>query len=244
MSGEPERVDAAAQEAKAAHDALQRRLEVRRLRRVQGLFALGLIGFAVLALYARAYAYFSWDMRAAVALQSIEWPGWAVFMKWASVFGDGPVPFVLTGATILLFFFRGRRSEAAALLLSTGGGGIIERALKDIIARPRPSAHLANCVYETSNLSFPSGHVTFYVCYFGFLFFVAYAILPRGSTRRRLALTLTALPVLLVGPSRVYLGEHWPSDTLGAYLMSGVWVALCLDLYRRWKKPKEVMSDK
>ncbi len=236
MSGEPERVDAAEAEAKAAHDAQQRRREVRRLRRAQVLYALGLIGFAVLALYARAYAYFAWDMRAAVAIQSIEWPGWAVFMKWASVFGDGPVPFILTGATILLFFFRGRRSEAAALLLSTAGGGIIERALKDIIARPRPSAHLANCVYETSNLSFPSGHVTFYVCYFGFLFFASYALLPRGTRRRRVALALSALPVLIIGVSRVALCAHWPSDTLGAYLISGVWLAFAVGLYRRWKQ--------
>jgi undecaprenyl-diphosphatase len=83
--------------------------------------------------------------------------------------------------------------------------------------------------------SFPSGHVTFYVSYFGFLFFTAYALLPRGSLLRRLALTLTALPVLLIGVSRVYLGEHWPSDTIGAYLWSGVWLAFVLWMYGRWK---------
>ena len=108
--------------------------------------------------------------------------------------------------------------------------------MKAVIARPRPAADLVGFAYEGRGLSFPSGHVTFYVCYFGFLFFVAYAILPRGSALRRAALVLTALPVLVVGFSRVYLRAHWPSDTLGAYLVAGLWLAFSLEAYRRWKQ--------
>ena len=29
----------------------------------------------------------------------------------------------------------------------------------------------------------------------------------------------------LVGPFRVYLGEHWSSDVVGAYLVASLWLA-------------------
>jgi undecaprenyl-diphosphatase len=116
--------------------------------------------------------------------------------------------------------------------------------MKMLIARPRPSAEVGIQVYrDTVSQSFPSGHVTFYVCYFGFLFFVAYALLPLRSLARRLALTFTALPVALVGLSRIYLGAHWPSDTLGAYLWSGIWLAFSLEMYRRWKERATFHKD-
>jgi undecaprenyl-diphosphatase len=170
-------------------------------------------------------------------------------MDWVSVFGNGATPHVLATLTGLLFFARRRRSECFALALSAGGGAIINRVFKVLIARPRPTAELVGFAYRSDELSFPSGHVVFYVCYFGFLFFAAYALLPRGTRRRRAALALAALPVLLIGLSRVYLRAHWPSDVLGAYLLSGLWLAFSLELYRRWKRratfhpEEEVMSD-
>jgi membrane-associated phospholipid phosphatase len=45
-----------------------------------------------------------------------------------------------------------------------------------------------------------------------------------------------ALPVLLIGLSRINLRAHWPSDVAGAYLLSGLWLGLSLEMYRRWKQ--------
>ena len=137
--------------------------------------------------------------------------------------------------TAILFLVFNKRSEAAGIVLSAGGSALLNSILKKVIARPRPTSDLVMVFRPLDTQSFPSGHVTFYVCFFGFLFFTAYALLPRGSVARRVALILTALPILLIGLSRVYLGAHWPSDTIGAYFSSGLWLAFSLDMYRRWK---------
>ena len=34
---------------------------------------------------------------------------------------------------------------------------------------------------------------------------------------RRLLLTISGAFVLLIGPSRIYLGHHWPTDVLAGY---------------------------
>lgn len=214
----------------------RRRRESRRLRRAEVAFAIALAAFAVLAALAHGYAYFAWDLSLARAIQSIDFPGWAALMKYASVFGNGAMPWALTIATALVFFAWRRRSEAVGIVLSVAGGSLVNNVVKLLVGRPRPAADLVGFSYASRETSFPSGHVTFYVCFFGFLFFAAFALLPRETQVRRVALALLSLPVLLVGLSRVTLRAHWPSDVLGAYLLSGVWLAFSLEIYRRWKR--------
>jgi undecaprenyl-diphosphatase len=218
---------------KQADQPQDRRRIHRRLLRAEYAYGAGLAAFAVLAILAHIYAYFGWDVRISSQVQSI--PGIYGIMRDVSRLGDKWVPWVLAAVTILLFIYFRLRNEAWGLLLSVAGGEALNRLVKILIARPRPTANLVTILQVESSESFPSGHVTFYVCFFGFLFFVAYARLRKGSLTRRAAMTLCALPVLLIGPSRVYLGAHWPSDTLGAYLFAGLWLALSIHLYRRWQ---------
>ena len=219
----------------APHDRRQRLRAVRRLWRAEVLYLAALAAFAVLALLAHQNAYFGWDVKTSRAVQSLSSPWAAEALSAVSLLGSGLTPWALATVAFFAFFAFHRRSEAFGVALSAGGGQLSNRLIKMLVDRPRPAAPLVRVENLYGTESFPSGHVTFYVCFFGFLFFVAYALLPRRSFARRAALTLASLPVLLVGPSRVYLGAHWPSDTLGAYLFSALWLALSLHLYRRWK---------
>jgi undecaprenyl-diphosphatase len=218
---------------------------VRRLWRAETVYVVALGVFSVLAIFAYLDPYFSWDLKVSSAFnwEHFNPPGLLPLMRFVSFFGNSWTPYALSAVTVALFLFFRRRSEAAALALSTAGSGLINSLLKLLISRPRPTSNLIPIYRDTVTQSFPSGHVTFYVCYFGFLFFVAYALLRRGSTARKLALAITALPVLLVGLSRIYLGAHWPSDTLGAYLWSGVWLAFSLTMYRRWKERRTLHGE-
>lgn len=214
----------------------KRRRETRKLLRAEVVYSVGLAAFATLAVFAHVYAYFAWDLSAARFVQSFEAGWWAHLMEWVSVVGNRWHPHALTAAVALAFFLWRRRSECFGLILAAGGGSLVNRVLKVVVGRQRPAADLVGFAYRDDELSFPSGHVMFYVCFFGFLFFVAFALLPKNSRLRRAALALSALPILLIGVSRVYLRAHWPSDTLGAYVLGGLWLWFSVELYRRWKR--------
>jgi membrane-associated phospholipid phosphatase len=228
-----------------APPVIPRRRAIRRLWRAESVYFVALGAFAVLAIFAYLDPYFDWDLRFSTAFNwsTFTLPGLFGLMRFMSVFGNSWTPYALTVLVASIFLIFRRRSEAAGLVLSVLGSALINSALKLVISRPRPTPDLIPIYRNTVTQSFPSGHVTFYVCFFGFLFFVAYALLPRGSAARRVALALTALPVLLIGLSRIYLGAHWPSDTLGAYLWSGVWLAFSLVMYRRWKERRTLHGE-
>jgi undecaprenyl-diphosphatase len=65
---------------------------------------------------------------------------------------------------------------------------------------------------------------------------VIYTLLKR-SWMRSLLLALLGMFILLVGISRIYLGQHWASDVLGAYLLGGFLLAGILLLYE-WGKQR------
>jgi undecaprenyl-diphosphatase len=214
---------------------VERLAAARKLVRAEYVFYVALAAFAVLAVFAHLYVYFAWDLRFSLALQSLDAPGMLAFMRAVSAFGDSWHGWALTALTLLAFYLRRRRTETFALLFAVGGGELVNRLVKWLVGRVRPTDALVRVSGIWARESFPSGHVAFYVCFFGFLFFASYALLRRGSNARRICLTLLALPIALIGFSRIYLGAHWASDVVGAYLLSGIWLALTLHLYRRWK---------
>jgi membrane-associated phospholipid phosphatase len=220
------------QETESQDQVGSRRVRIR-LARAEAIYWIALIAFTVLAILAHIYSYFGWDFWATHELQSVH--SIHGFMRAVSVFGNGWIPWAISTITITLLLVFKFRVEAWGLLLSVAGGEALNRFIKLIIGRPRPAANLVEIMQVERTQSFPSGHVTFYACYFGFLFFLAYTHLPRGSFARRAALTICALPILLIGFSRVYLGAHWPSDVLGAYLFGGLWLGFSLHVYRKWK---------
>jgi undecaprenyl-diphosphatase len=218
---------------------------VRRLRtRIFELYLLlAVIAFGVLALLSSTTAYFAIDLTITQSLQRND-PAWLDFlMRLVSWPGRGVQAVALSALVFLLLYRLGLRWEAAVSLLASAGAHLLNQALKWIIHRPRPASDLVDVFGEPLGFSFPSGHVMFYTIFFGFLWFLVYVLL-RPSFWRSALLVLTGALVLLVGPSRVFLGEHWASDVAGAYLMGslGLWVAI--RVYERGKKQVEASAGR
>jgi len=206
-----------------------------RARWAERVFVVALVAYAVLAFMATRYAYFGWDLELAHRIQSVSVPGFAALMRAVSFLGNGFVPWALVVAFGLIFMRLGLRAEGFVSVASAALGWVVNTFLKELIGRPRPTDELVNVMENFHYQSFPSGHVVFFVEFFGFLLFLAFVLLKPGVLRRIL-LTLPGVLIALVGLSRVYLGAHWPSDVAGAYLAGGLWLMLTIEVYRRVKR--------
>jgi membrane-associated phospholipid phosphatase len=196
-----------------------------------------LCAYAAMAVLANRYAYFEWDVTLARGIQSISVPGFDKLMIGVSLLGNGWLAWPLVVGTGLVLIRFGLRAEGVVCIIGAGSGWFLNQLLKLLSGRPRPSATLVNVIGTFHFDSFPSGHVVFFVEFFGILFFFAYVLLERGSLRRA-TLIAPGLLIALVGVSRVYLGAHWPSDVAGAYLAGGIWLMLMIEFYRRTKTSK------
>ena len=108
--------------------------------------------------------------------------------------------------------------------------------VKDLIQRPRPTPGLVNVFATLNSYSFPSGHVMFYLGFFGFIWFLAFSLL-KPSLKRNFLLVIFGGLIVLIGVSRIYLGEHWASDVLGSYLLGSLTLVLIIQIYH-WGKTR------
>lgn len=204
----------------------------RRARFVQVYALLAALGFAALGLMARSLGYFALDVAVTRAVQSFEAGWFDRLMRIVSFPGYNPQAWIIVSGTIVLLFGLRLRWEAIMTALAGTVAGLLGGLAKLLIARPRPPVDLVQVLRELPGYGFPSGHVVFYTGFFGFLWFLAYTLLPRGPLRTVLLVLLGAL-LALVGLSRVYLGVHWASDALGGYLLGSLVLLALIGLYRR-----------
>ncbi|MDQ2885008.1 MAG: phosphatase PAP2 family protein [Chloroflexota bacterium] len=142
----------------------------------------------------------------------------------------------------LLLWKRNWRLEAILTVGISWLGVLVRVVVAQFIKRPRPSPALVAMSDDKKTKSFPSGHVCSSVDFWGWLAAIS---LIRGTTPWHKALAAFAtLCLVIVGPSRVYLGDHWVTDVLGGYLFGGGWLALCLELYLILRVGDEASLDR
>ena len=180
--------------------------------------------FGWFAYLASRFDTFNGDEGALARFQAVG-AGWLEdAARGVTILGDPLVATVsVAGLAVVLLALRMPRDGLIALLIYIPEG--INLGVKELVERPRPEFSLLENVPTTP--SFPSGHTMHAIVFFGYLGVLA-AELIRPLWLARLVQVLLWLTVLAVGASRVYLGVHWPSDVLGAYLFGGTWLAILL----------------
>ena len=195
-----------------------------------------ILGFSTLTILVETTPSFPIDLQITQAIQSIDAPSFAWVMRlisWPGFLPQSVLITLLIGFTLYMFDFRW---ESIAALFTAFISGVTNESVKYWIQRPRPAADLVDVFEVLSSYSFPSGHVMFYTIVFGFVWYLAYTVLKR-SVKRTVVLGIFGTLVALVGMSRIYLGQHWASDVLGAYLLGGLILAGII-LLHRWGKSR------
>ena len=94
---------------------------------------------------------------------------------------------------------------------------LLNQGLKYIIQRPRPP--IEERLISQGGYSYPSGHSMMAMCLYGVLIYLVNTRLK--SKRLKIFLTIIlSIIILLIGISRIYVRVHYPSDVLGAYLLT------------------------
>lgn len=155
-------------------------------------------------------------------------------MRAISYFGEIWISVPLVLISSLLMFLYKKKLEAffcvATLLV-----GVITYLIKVAINRPRPNHDLVRVIVDVQHQSFPSGHVTFYIAFFGFIAFIFHHNKWFNKLQGQIVILLCLFLILSVPISRIYLGAHWFTDVLGGFLLgsSFLWVLLIFYLKKQ-----------
>jgi undecaprenyl-diphosphatase len=119
---------------------------------------------------------------------------------------------------------------AGLVALAAAGSLLMTTVGKAVIGRVRPPLVDAVPPLETSP-SFPSGHTLNATVVIGVLAYLTCRRLVRRRARTAVV-TAAAAFVIAMGLSRVYLGHHWLTDVLVAWVLGLGWLVVVVTSYR------------
>lgn len=202
-----------------------------------GIDAIVLVLFTLLAWWVHIHPVLAIDVTITREFQTNQNLGLKDLMFAVSWLGFQFVLFTaMIVVTAIIFWVLRLRLEAIFILAVNVASTLLNGLVKVIVARPRPSAHLVDVLYAVTGQSFPSGHVMAYMAYFGLLFSFGIILFRRDRWWHYLFLIIPAAFVVLIGPSRIYLGDHWATDVLGGYLISIALISIALFIYLKLKE--------
>ena len=151
--------------------------------------------------------------------------------------------FVMIGGAVLWLWRRGDRRLAIYLTVTNLLGGVIDTAVKVAVDRPRPE--FDQPIAHAMGKSFPSGHTMATTVGYGSLLLVFMPFIP--SRWRPWAIGGYLVWVACMAASRMGLGVHFLSDTVGGFILGLAWLSVSTAAFSIWrseqrKKPVEIME--
>jgi len=173
------------------------------------------------------------DIRIANLLSALRTNILTDIFTWITVLGKSQVVLVFIAISVGLLWVWRKRYFILPLLTAVVGSESFTYLGKLAFHRARPET----AVYTEHSFSFPSGHATIAVAFYGFAGYLI-ARFTQSWNRKVNILFITILIITAVGFSRIYLGVHYVSDVWSGYLVGAMWLIIAVAL-SEWVRQKE-----
>ncbi len=149
---------------------------------------------------------------------------------WAGItlLGKSQVILCFIAISVALLWLWRSSYYIIALFIAVTGSETFTYLGKLTFHRPRPEM----AVYAEHSFSFPSGHATIAVAFYGFAGYLLMHFARSWKTKINI-LFITLLIILLIGFSRIYLGVHYLSDVWSGYLIGTMWLIIAIS-FSEW----------
>lgn len=150
-----------------------------------------------------------------------------VFTNLGDIVGMTVIALIITGILTIVY----RRRTPLLLMLITALGSVAFTVLgKNLIGRPRPAHADAVPPYE-GGFSFPSGHSLNSLALYGMIAYLVLILIRQWWLKILIVLGCLAFAACM-GLSRIYLGQHWTTDVLTAWLVAIAWIIVVITGHR------------
>ena len=156
--------------------------------------------------------------------QSIQNPTLTFLTKTIAILTEPTYLLALTILISIYLYFNSQKSQAILLVTTSILAAAIIKGLKFLIQSPRP---ISNLIQETG-YSFPSGHTTFAIIFFGLITY----IFAKPKYKNPAIITSLTL-IIIITLSRLYLQVHWLTDIIGGLIIGTTILALSILTYKK-----------
>ena len=140
----------------------------------------------------------------------------------------------VTAVCIVLLLVKGTRmTYGVPVSLCAISVSLINKCVKHLVERARPDdiMHLV----EEGGFSFASGHSATSMAVCLLLIYLVRKNMQAGK-KADILTVLIAIPMLLIGPSRIYVGVHYPTDVIAGWCLGIVVAVIVIEVMEKTER--------
>lgn len=142
---------------------------------------------------------------------------------WITLLGKSQVILVFVFVSTIVLWLWKKTYYILPLFISVAGSEAFTYLGKLTFHRPRPDM----AVYAEHSFSFPSGHATIAVAFYGFLAYLFIHYVQSWNKKVNIFFG-TLFLIIAIGFSRIYLGVHYISDVWSGFLVGTMWLIMAI----------------